>query len=187
MTDFLRGTNLFLIGMMGAGKTTVGQILARQLDYRFFDTDDVIEQAAGQPISTIFAEQGEAGFRQLESRVLAELSTYTRLAIATGGGIVLQRENWGFLHHGVVVWLDVPLEELEQRLQTDTQRPLLQEGNLTVRLQTLMEQRRHLYQQADVRVEWRAGNTPEQVADQVLTQIQAILKPAMTPTNDTHQ
>ncbi len=72
----LKGVNLYLIGMMGVGKTTVGRLLAKQLNYRFFDTDALIEQLAGQPITQIFAEAGELEFRRLESQVLAELSAY---------------------------------------------------------------------------------------------------------------
>ncbi len=126
----LQGLNLYLVGMMGAGKSTVGQVLAQQLGYQFFDTDAVIEQATGQAIATLFAELGEPGFREMERRVLGELAAYTRLVVATGGGIVTQPENWGILRQGVVVWLDVPITELHRRLQTDTTRPLLQTGEL---------------------------------------------------------
>lgn len=181
VSEWLQGLNVYLIGMMGSGKTTVGQVLAQQLGYQFFDTDAVIEQAAGQPITQLFAELGEAGFRQLESQVLAELSAYTRLAIATGGGIVTRRENWSYLRHGVVVWLDVPLEQLQTRLQADTTRPLLQQGELTQRLQTLLAQRRSLYAQADVRVEFVPAEPLEQLANRILQEIRLIIKPQLPP------
>ena len=184
MGDLLRGLNVYLIGMMGAGKTTVGKLLAERLNYRFVDTDSLIEQVAGQSVSTIFAEQGEANFREIESRVLSELSAYTRLAIATGGGIVLKHMNWSYLRDGAVVWLDVPLEQLQERLQTDTQRPLLQTDDLADRLQTLMQQREALYQQADVRVCFQTGETPEQVADRVIEQLQQIVKPETSNANE---
>ncbi len=180
MGDWLKGVNLYLIGMMGAGKTTVGQLLADRLGYRFFDTDEVIERVAGQPISQIFAESGESAFRALESQVLAELSAYTRLAIATGGGIVLKRENWGYLRHGIVVWLDVPIEQLQARLEGDTARPLLQEADPAARLQTLLNQRQPLYAQADVRVIHQPGETPEQVAVRVLDQVRLAIRPERT-------
>jgi shikimate kinase len=156
----LKGVNLYLIGMMGTGKTTIGRLLAEQLNYQFFDTDALIEQATGQSISQIFAESGEETFRQLETNVLAELSPYTRLAIATGGGIVLKPENWGYLRHGVVVWLDIPLAQLYQRLQNDDSRPLLKHSDLEARLNTLTTQRQHLYAQADVKITVQADESP---------------------------
>lgn len=168
----LKGVNLYLIGMMGVGKTTIGQLLAKQLDYQFFDTDAVVEQAAGRSISQIFAESGEDTFRQLETQVLAELSPYTRLAIATGGGIVLKRENWSYLRHGVVVWLDVPLDQLQMRLQDDTSRPLLGgQSDLKAKLTSLSEQRQHLYAQADLRITVTADEAPEQTAERVIKAI----------------
>ncbi len=158
---------------MGAGKTTIGRLLAEQLNYHFFDTDTVIEQAARQPITQIFAESGEATFRQIETQVLSQLSHHTRLAIATGGGIVLTRENWSYLRHGIVVWLDVPIEQLHQRLQHDTSRPLLQDQNakLKEKLQTLLEHRHPLYSQADVQVTTLADEPATQVAARVLEAI----------------
>jgi len=181
VSELLQGLNIYLIGMMGAGKTTVGQILAQQLGYQFFDTDVVIEQLTGQSITDLFAEMGEAGFRELETKVLAELAAYTRLAIATGGGIVTRRENWGYLRQGLIVWLDVPLAQLQTRLQADTTRPLLQQGDVMMRLQTLFEQRRSLYAQADLRIEPGAGESPEQIATRVVKLIPTVLKPATSP------
>jgi shikimate kinase len=115
--DLLRGVNLYLVGMMGAGKSTVGQAVAKRLGYRFLDTDMLIESVAQRPISDIFATDGEAAFRDLETAVLEQVVAYTRSVVATGGGMVLRRENWGHLRHGVVVWLDVPLAVLTQRLK----------------------------------------------------------------------
>lgn len=181
MSDFLKGINLYLIGMMGAGKTTVGQAVAKQLGYQFFDTDAVIERVAGQSIPEIFAAVGESGFRDLESQVLGELCAYTRLAIATGGGIVLRRENWSYLRHGAIVWLDVPFEHLLARLQADDSRPLLQGEDLATKLQTLLDQRQALYAQADVRVSYQPGDTPEMLAQRVVELLQGVIKPAPVP------
>ncbi|KAM3101213.1 shikimate kinase [Phormidesmis sp. 146-12] len=168
----LKGVNLYLIGMMGVGKTTIGRLLADQLDYQFFDVDAIIEQASGQSISQIFAESGEAAFRQLETNVLAELAPYTRLAIATGGGIVLKPENWGYLRHGVIVWLDLPLDELYNRLQHDRSRPLLQSSEtLKPRLNTLTAQRQSLYAQADVKITAQANESPTEVSRRVMEAI----------------
>lgn len=181
--DRLEGLSLFLIGMMGAGKTTVGQILATRLNYRFFDTDAVIEQATGRSISNIFATDGEAAFRQVESQVLAELSTYTKLVIATGGGIVLQQMNWSYLRHGLMIWLDVPVEQLYDRLKTDTSRPLLQQENPQHILQTLLDQRHALYAQADLHIRIGKTETPEQISDRILQEIPSVLKPKLMPPN----
>jgi shikimate kinase len=170
-SEFLKGTNLYLIGMMGAGKSTTGQLLAQQLGYRFFDTDALIEKAVGQSIPEIFESQGEVAFRQLETQVLSQLSAYTRLVVATGGGIVTQRMNWSYLQHGVVIWLDVPLNLLEQRLQGDTGRPLLQRPDWPQTLQTLLSQRQPLYAQADLRLTVAAGEGEDAIAARILDRL----------------
>lgn len=177
VVDFLKGVNVYLIGMMGVGKSTIGRLISNQLRYQFFDTDAVIEQAAHRSVAEIFAEEGEAEFRRIETQVLAELAPYKRLTIATGGGIVLKRENWSYLHHGIVVWLDVPLEELYVRLQADKHRPLLQTPDPLATLQGLMAERRSLYAQADVHVLYQPQMTPQQMADRTIVQIQQALKP----------
>ncbi len=165
----LKGINVFLIGMMGVGKTTVGSVLAKQLCYRFFDTDALIEQVAGQTINEIFATSGEDGFRQLESKVLRELSAYTRIVIATGGGIVLRQENWSYLHHGIVVWLDPPVEVLMNRLAGDLTRPLLKEADPASKLASLLKERSPLYSEADLHIPIEANQTPEQIASQIMS------------------
>lgn len=177
MNSLLKGVSLYLVGMMGAGKTTVGRELATALGYRFVDTDAVIAQLTGQSITQLFADIGEAAFRQLESQVLAEVSARTNLAIATGGGIVLRRENWGYLHHGLIVWLDVPVELLYTRLAADTTRPLLQDADLLQKLRSLLEQRQPLYRQADLRITVTNEVTPKQLATRVLEEIPTVLIP----------
>ncbi|WP_066378227.1 MULTISPECIES: shikimate kinase [unclassified Anabaena] len=176
MSSLLQGVNLYLIGMMGSGKTTVGQLLAKQLGYGFVDTDDVIVQAGKKSINQLFAEEGEAAFRQLESDVLAQICAYTKLTVATGGGIVLRRENWSYLHHGLIVWLDVPVELLYTRLAEDNTRPLLQDADPQGKLRSLLEQRTPLYAQADLRISVVAGEKPEQIADKVMAAIPSVLK-----------
>ncbi|WP_416676936.1 shikimate kinase [Egbenema bharatensis] len=182
--DRLEGLNLYLIGMMGAGKTTVGQELATRLGYRFFDSDMVIEQSTGQSITEIFATSGEAAFRQIESQVLAELASYTRLVIATGGGIVLQQMNWSYLRHGLIVWLDVPVDALYDRLKTDSSRPLLQQADPKHTLETLLNQRQSLYAQADLHVRIGVRETPEQICDRILQSIPGVLKPKLEPPSE---
>ncbi|WP_445635486.1 Shikimate kinase [Nostoc sp. DSM 114161] len=176
MGSLLQGVNLYLIGMMGVGKTTVGRLLAKQLGYGFVDTDDVIAQAAGKSINQIFGEQGEAVFRQLESDVLSQVCAFTKLTIATGGGIVLRRENWSYLHHGLIVWLDAPAELIYSRLAEDTTRPLLQDADPQEKLRSLLKQRQSLYAQADIRIAIAEGETPEQIAKRILEAIPSVLK-----------
>jgi shikimate kinase len=162
--------------MMGTGKTTVGRLLAKQLEYGFVDTDDVIVQAAGRSINQLFAQEGEIGFRQLESDILAQVCAYTKLTIATGGGIVLRTENWSYLHHGLIVWLDAPVELLYTRLLEDTTRPLLQDIDPQAKLRSLLEQRQPLYSQADLRITVSEGETPEAIAHKVMEAIPSVLK-----------
>jgi shikimate kinase len=160
-----KGRNLYLIGMMGSGKTTVGRLLSQHLNYQFFDTDVLIEQVKGQSIKDIFASSGEDYFRQLESQELAKISADTHRMIATGGGIVERRENWSYLHHGLIVWLDAPLEILLSRLASDTTRPLKSE------LESRLEKRQPLYAQADLQITIAEGDTPEAIAARVIESI----------------
>jgi shikimate kinase len=173
LSNRLNGINLYLIGMMGAGKSSTGAELAQALGYQFFDTDAVIEAAAGQPIPQIFAHQGEGAFRQLETQVLAELSAYRRLVIATGGGAVTQQQNWSYLHHGIVVWLDVPPAILQTRLAGDMGRPLLQGQDWDAKLTGLLAQRQPLYAQADVRVAVESDDNVEAIAARTLALVEA--------------
>jgi shikimate kinase len=173
--NVLKGVNLYLVGMMGVGKTTVGKLLAEEIGYRFVDTDEVIVKAAGKSINEIFAENGEAEFRQLESDVLAQVCAYTKLVIATGGGIVMQQHNWSYLHHGLIVWLDVPVQIILQRLAEDDTRPLLQDDPES-KLRSLLEQRQPMYSQADLHITINATETPEEIATRILATIPSVLK-----------
>lgn len=182
--DLLKGINVFLIGMMGAGKTTVGQQLARQLGYGFLDTDAVIEQLAGKTVNEIFSNDGEEAFRQLEAQVLCEVSAYTNLTVATGGGIVLRQLNWSYLHHGLVIWLDAPVSVLIERLQNDNTRPLLQTPDPAQALQTLLDGRRQLYAEADLSIAITATQTPEEIAARIIAEIPTVLKsPKVAPSH----
>ena len=178
----LQGLNLYLVGMMGAGKSAVGRPLAEALGYRFLDADDALQQVAGRTIPEIFASDGEAGFRDLETAVLGQIAGWHSLVVATGGGVVTRPENWGHMRQGVVVWLDAPPSLLLERLVADpTPRPLLTADNPSARLGELLGQRQPLYAQADLRVE-QHGDGPAQVALQVLAGLPSILKdPAAAP------
>ena len=172
----LSGRSLYLVGMMGSGKTSTGRPLAERLGYGFVDADAVIEQAAGCSIPDIFDRDGEAGFRSLESQVLGAISQRHSLVVATGGGVVTQPENWGLLHSGIVIWLDVVPDQLLQRLNADsTVRPLLQTANPETALNALLNERRPLYAEADLTVVIN-DETPETVADGILQLLPSLLK-----------
>ena len=172
----LSGRSLFLGGLMGRGKTSTGRPLAERLGYGFVDADAVIEQAAGCSIPDIFDRDGEAGFRSLESQVLSAISQRHSLVVATGGGVVTQPENWGLLHSGIVIWLDVVPDQLLQRLKADsTVRPLLQTTDPQAALNALLNKRRPLYAEADLTVVIN-DEAPETVADGILQLLPSLLK-----------
>jgi shikimate kinase len=169
--------NLYLVGMMGAGKSSVGRPLAEALGYRFIDSDTVVEQAAGRPIDEIFEREGETGFRDLETAVLQRIAGWHSLVVATGGGVVTRPVNWGHMHQGLVVWLDAPESVLLRRLQADpTPRPLLAGADGAGRLRQLLAERRPLYGQADLTV-LQGEEPPQQVVDRVLLDLPTILRP----------
>jgi len=177
----LAGINVYLVGMMGTGKSAVGGPLASALGYRFLDADTALEQAAGRSIAEVFAEEGEEGFRQLETAVLDRIAGFHSLVVATGGGVVTRPVNWGHLQQGVVVWLDAPETLLLDRLRADpTPRPLLDDPDPAARLAALLEARRPLYAQADLHV-LQADAPPETVALQVLEALPTILRERSSP------
>ena len=174
----LNGTNIFLIGMMGAGKSTVGKLLAQKLGYNFIDTDPLIEQCAGKSIPEIFTDDGEDTFRDLEQQVLSQVSAHTRLVVATGGGIVMRSLNWSHLHDGIVVWIDVPVDVLHDRLKTASEkRPLLHTADPLQTLNDIYNQRRDRYAQADISIMVNADETSEVVSDRLLNMIQTRITP----------
>ena len=180
----LGGRSLYLVGMMGSGKTSTGRPLAERLGYGFVDADAVIEQAAGCSIPEIFQRDGEEGFRAIEHQVLSAISQRHSLVVATGGGVVTQRENWGLLHSGIVIWLDVVQERLLQRLQADsTVRPLLQTDDPAAALSQLLTERQPLYAEADLTVVIN-DETPDTVADGILQLLPSLLKdPTQRPSD----
>ncbi len=164
----LGGRSLYLIGMMGSGKSSTGRPLAEKLGYGFVDSDSVIEQLAGCSIPEIFERDGEEGFRKLETQVLNAISERHSLVVATGGGVVTRSENWGIMHQGIVIWLDVEREQLLKRLESDsTPRPLLQEADPAQALDRILNQRHPQYSEADLTVVIKE-ETPDVVADGIL-------------------
>ena len=147
--------NLFLVGMMGAGKTTVGRLLARRMKRAFVDSDHEIEQRCGVPVPVIFDIEGELGFRARESQVIAELCGREGIVLATGGGAVLDAENRRRLAaRGTVVYLHAPPDNLYVRVRHDRNRPLLTTPDPLAKLQSLYAERDPLYREiADVVVD----------------------------------
>ncbi|HXE41221.1 MAG TPA: shikimate kinase [Azonexus sp.] len=140
--------NIYLIGLMGAGKTTVGRQLAKRLGRTFYDSDHEIVARTGVPIPTIFEIEGEDGFRRREAQAIAELSGEQNIVLATGGGVVLNPENRRRLHEtGWVVYLNVPPTLLYERTRHDRNRPLLQVADPLARLEELYATRDPLYRE----------------------------------------
>jgi shikimate kinase len=143
--------NIYLIGFMGAGKTSVGRILAKSLRMGFVDIDDRIEKELGMTISQIFSKRGEDYFRDAESKMLKTVSQKNGQVIATGGGIVLRDENWEIMKkNGVTVYLRASIEVLWARIKSNTTRPLLQVEDPLKKAVELLSIRIPLYEKADL-------------------------------------
>ncbi|KAL9180786.1 hypothetical protein ACHAXT_011239 [Thalassiosira profunda] len=164
----LRGCNVYLVGMMGSGKSAVGDALARRMGtYNFLDTDVILERAAGTTIPAIFETEGEESFREAEAQVLDSVHAHVRCVIGTGGGLVMRNQNWSKLQTGLVVYLKVDPEVIIQRVGK-TDRPLLQTENPLETLKALTEERRERYEQADVTVEVTAEMDVQATADKCI-------------------
>ncbi len=138
--------NIILIGPMGSGKSTIGNIIARRLHRDFQDSDHFIEERTGVDIARIFDVEGEQGFRDRETNALNELLSENNQVIATGGGSVLRRENQQLLkQRGYIIFLDTSINQQMQRLRRDKKRPLLQTENPRERLESLLAERRPIY------------------------------------------
>lgn len=147
--------NIYLIGLMGAGKTTIGRQLAKTLQLPFYDSDKAIEEQTGVDISTIFEYEGEKGFRDREQNMIEELTAIDGIVLATGGGAILREENRKALkENGFVVYLQCSVDKILQRTKRDNQRPLLNTDNPRERIETLFSEREGYYLScADFRIE----------------------------------
>jgi len=174
LAERLSGVPVYLIGMMGSGKSSVGDIFCKSLgSYSFLETDSLIETIAGSTVAEVFENQGEEEFRKVESAVLTQVSSFIRTVVSTGGGIVTNEANWGKLQSGIVVFLDVPSDVIAKRmLASDASRaattvgevaarPLLaglddptDQAQVAERLQGLLDQRLNKYNQADLAVKF---------------------------------
>lgn len=162
--------SVFLVGMMGAGKSTVGVRLARRLGREFIDADRELEARLGVSIPTIFELEGEAGFRRRETQLLEDLCTRPGLVLATGGGAVLAAHNRELLRqHGRVVYLQAQPGDLWQRLRRDRQRPLLRTPNPRERIHTLCAEREPLYLSVAHHIITTSRQPIDQIVDAVVT------------------
>lgn len=165
--------NLFFVGPMGAGKSTLGKRVAQTLGLPFFDLDHEIQEHSGAEIPLIFEVEGEAGFRRRECTVLAEFAARSGIALATGGGAILDADNRRLLRErGFVVFLQTTVEEQLERLARDRKRPLLAAPDRRERLLALADQRDPLYREiADLTLPAGHRGSPTQVAERLATLI----------------
>lgn len=165
--------NIFFVGLMGAGKTTIGRLIAKQMDMVFYDSDHEIERKTGVKIPLIFELEGESGFRKRETAVIEELSQLNNIVMATGGGAVLLPENRALLeNNGQVIYLRANVHDLWLRTRNDKTRPLLQGGNIKQKLEQLYIERDPIYTAlADYIVD-----TGAQSAVEITSHIEQLLK-----------
>ncbi len=141
-----KSENIYLVGLMGAGKTTIGRQLAKNLGLPFYDSDKAIEESTGVDIPTIFEFEGENGFRDREQKMLQQLTQLNGIVLATGGGAILREENRQLLkENGFIVYLQCSVDRIFERTRRDTQRPLLKTENPKERIETLFTEREPLY------------------------------------------
>jgi shikimate kinase len=164
--------NIFLVGLMGAGKSTIGRHLAKSLGLEFVDSDHEIERRTGASIPLIFDVEGEAGFRLREKKVIDELSRRTGIVLATGGGVVLDPDNRACLRErGTVIYLYATVDQLLVRTAKDRNRPLLQTADPRGRLQELLSTRDALYREAADLVVDTGGRTARSAEREILAKI----------------
>jgi shikimate kinase len=165
-------SNIFFIGLMGAGKTTIGKLLAKHLGKTFYDTDHEIEKRTGVKIPVIFELEGEVGFRKRETAVIQDLTKLNNIVMATGGGAVIAEENRKLLQtNGTVIYLRANVHELWHRTRNDKHRPLLQNVDIRAKLELLYAERNPLYTQTATLI-FDTGNQP---VAHILNQIEKAL------------
>ncbi len=166
--------NIFFVGLMGAGKTTIGRLIAKQLGMDFYDSDHEVERKTGVKIPLIFELEGEAGFRKRETAAIQELCQLHNIVLATGGGAVLAPENRELLKkHGTIIYLRANVNDLWHRTRNDKTRPLLQGVNIKNKIEQLHQARHPIYtEMADFIVD-----TGVQSASDIGQQIEQLLNP----------
>ncbi len=158
--------NIYLIGMMGSGKSTVGNLVAQKMRLQFIDLDIEIENFVGKPIKEIFKKNSEEFFRKIESKCLKRRS---KSIIACGGGIILEDKNISYINkHGKTVLLTAPIPELYERLKEKNNRPLLKRGNIKKTLERLWQERKNKYiNMADLTVD-TVNRSPEEISIEIV-------------------
>ena len=168
----MKAPNIYLIGLMGSGKTTLGKSLAKKLNSPFIDTDQLIEQKSGVDVSMIFEFEGETGFRERETKLLSEIALKKDHIVSTGGWIILSKYNRDIItNSGIIFYLKTQPAELLARLKNDKTRPLLQGTNLKEKLNTIYAERCALYEMtADYIIE-----TKNKKISQIISNIEEII------------
>ncbi|WNR46526.1 shikimate kinase [Paenibacillus roseipurpureus] len=165
----MRVDNLVLVGFMGTGKSTVGKRLAERLEWKFRDSDAVLENDAKTSISELFRMKGEDYFRALETKTIARIMTGRHQVVATGGGAVLAEANrTSMMDNGLVIALQATAQTIIERVKKDTNRPLLQ-GNLEERVHTLIEQRKTAYDFAHIKID-TTSMSEDEIVESILLQ-----------------
>ncbi len=160
--------NIYFIGLMGAGKTTIGKILAKQLGKTFYDTDHEIEKRTGVKIPVIFDLEGESGFRKRETAVVQDLTRLKNIVMATGGGAVITEENRKLLQaNGTVIYLRANVNELWHRTRNDKHRPLLQNVDIRAKLEQLYAERNPLYTETATLIFDTGNQSVANILDQI--------------------
>lgn len=176
MMDF-QHSNIYFIGLMGAGKTTIGKLLAKHLGKDFYDTDVEIEKRTGVKIPVIFDLEGEAGFRRRETEVIAALSELDNIVMATGGGAVIAPKNQQLLtNNGMVIYLRANVNDLWHRTRNDKHRPLLQNVDIHAKLEQLFAERNPIYTQIATHI----VDTGNQPVSAIIAKIELIIKNSNT-------
>ena len=161
--------NIFIVGPMGSGKSTVGKIISDELFLNFFDTDDEIETKTGASIDWIFDLEGENGFRKRESEMLDELVKKNSIVLSTGGGIILSKSNRELLSsRGTVFYLSTPISVQSDRTSKDKDRPLLKNGDPVKILTKLHEERKDLYETVSDHIIETENKTSQEVASEII-------------------
>jgi shikimate kinase len=142
--------NLALIGFMGTGKTTIGKLIASQLQREFYDSDELIEKTSKLSITDIFALKGEQFFREIESQIIADLSIMNDIVISCGGGVVLNQKNIEKLRkNAILINLTASPETIYERVKNDSNRPIIKSDNILNKIKSLLEQRQNFYKNSD--------------------------------------